>query len=295
MSNIVITKDNNNYLPHLNNNDDFVYGNIKLSDIKSAKINTTNKEILISSFGEKKIRDLDGNFAGERLKATINLTIFESGFKVDNISDLIIMVIKDIFTDFGNLTVSEIGIALRKGVRGELGEFMGLSVRTFYIWIKTYSESIRLEAMKSLNAITIEEPKNEEKIKQTRKNWLISFIKDFESYKITKRSENFDINNYFYEYCITNNIASLTREEKLEIKEKAKRSIIVEHNPITAKNSREMKDFKQIVRDVLDNSDSVKTKVINESKRIAITYIYDKLIDAGVELKDLIKQIEPDI
>ena len=71
-----------------------VYGDLTLNDIKNSSISKANKEILVSKFGEKQIKHLDPNYAGEKLKTAINLTIFESGFKVDNISELILMIIK---------------------------------------------------------------------------------------------------------------------------------------------------------------------------------------------------------
>jgi hypothetical protein len=179
---------------------DCVYGDLTLSDIKSS--NVYNKEVIIAKYGEKQIKDLDANFSGEKLKAIINLTIFESGFKIENISEIIIMVIKDIFSDFSFMTLSEVSLSFRKGVRGELGDFMGLSVRTFYFWLKQYNQ-YKLDYLKQLQNIKKEEPPvSEEKKKEVRRIWLKTFVDDFEQYKKTKVSEVMDFRNMFYDYCV---------------------------------------------------------------------------------------------
>jgi hypothetical protein len=272
-----------------------VYGDLTVSDIKSAKINENHKDILIAKYSEKQIKNIDANYAGERLKTLINLTIFESGFKVENISEIIIMVIRDIFSDFSFMTLSEVSIAFRKGVRGQLGEFMGLSVRTFYFWLKEYNE-YKLEALKQIQYIKKEEPVTQEKLKEHKINWLKSFINDFEQYKKTGISDNYDFKNLFYAYCVKNNIGYLTLDEKLEIENKAKRELIKSHNPLNAFTNDQRKEFKNILQGLVsDEKDkSIDELIIMQSKRMAITVIYDKLISGGLELRDIISHIEQD-
>ena len=271
-----------------------VYGELTLSDIKNSSISKASKEILVSKFGEKQIKFLDPNFAGEKLKTSINLTIFESGFKVDNISELIIMVIKDIFADFSHLTVSECSIAFRNGVRGLLGDFMGLSVRTFYNWLLAYNETIKAEAIKQLQYIKKEQVITEEDKERIKWDWLKAFVKDFELYKKEGIIEQYDFNNGFYEYCIKTGIGYLTIKEKFDIKELAKKRILSANNILNAKNSDERNSFKEIVKSIANNqfNKNAEMQIVSESKRMALKIIYDKLIEKEINLREAIDLYE---
>jgi hypothetical protein len=271
-----------------------VYGDLTLNDIKNSSISKANKEIIISKFGEKQIKHLDPNYAGEKLKTAINLTIFESGFKVDNISELILMIIKDIFTDFSHLTISECGIAFRNGVRGLLGDFMGLSVRTFYNWLITYNETIKAEAIKQLQYIRKEKVITDEDKERIKWEWLNTFIQDFELYKKEGVIEQLDFNNGFYEYCVKTGIGYLTIKEKLEIKELAKKRILSANNILNAKNSDERKSFKSIVSSIANNTynKTAEIQIVSESKRIALKIIYDKLIEKEIDLRKAVIEYE---
>jgi hypothetical protein len=271
-----------------------VYGDLTLSDIKNSDIPKPKKEVLISKFGEKQIKYLDANYAGEKLKTAINLTIFESGYKVDNISELILMVIKDIFNDFSSLTISECSVAFRSGVRGLLGEYMGLSVKTFYNWLLAYNETIKAEAVRQLQFIKKEKTITEEDKKKIRLDWLNGFIKDFESYKENGNTDQFDYNNNFYDYCISSGIGYFTRKEKLEIKELAKKRILNSHNVLNARNKDERNSFKEIVNSIVNEvyNKKAETEIVSEAKRLALKTIYDRLIDKKIHLKDAINEYE---
>jgi hypothetical protein len=289
---IIQTKNTNIQIKTLDNT--LVYGDLTLNDIKNSSISKANKEIIISKFGEKQIKHLDPNYAGEKLKTAINLTIFESGFKVDNISELILMIIKDIFTDFSHLTISECGIAFRNGVRGLLGDFMGLSVRTFYNWLITYNETIKAEAIKQLQYIRKEKVITDEDKERIKWEWLNTFIQDFELYKKEGVIEQLDFNNGFYEYCVKTGIGYLTIKEKLEIKELAKKRILSANNILNAKNSDERKSFKSIVSSIANNTynKTAEIQIVSESKRIALKIIYDKLIEKEIDLRKAVIEYE---
>lgn len=274
-----------------------VYGEITIADIKQSKIGTQNRDVLLAKFSENKIMDLDANIAGEKLRELINLAIFESGFKTENIPEIIITVIKDVFSDFGHLTLSEVSFAFRKGIRKEYGEFMGMSVITFYGWLKGYCETTRIEAIKALNLIK----KNVEKVvtPQEKKvyhiKWLKARIEDFERHKKGEAIEVYDFGHLFYDYCIKHGVCYLSDEDKQKIKNSAVNNIVVEHSPDKARTSIEAKKFNDIIRDVQKEEitdDFTKTKVESEYKRLAIPYIYDKLIANGISLGQAITAIE---
>jgi hypothetical protein len=204
------------------------------------------------------------------------------------------MIIKDIFTDFSHLTISECGIAFRNGVRGLLGDFMGLSVRTFYNWLITYNETIKAEAIKQLQYIRKEKVITDEDKERIKWEWLNTFIQDFELYKKEGVIEQLDFNNGFYEYCVKTGIGYLTIKEKLEIKELAKKRILSANNVLNAKNSDERKSFKSIVSSIANNTynKTAEIQIVSESKRIALKIIYDKLIEKEIDLRKAVIEYE---
>ena len=293
MDNTQITKSENQI--SVIEEDKKIFGELTSSDIKNSNISASNKEIILSHYNELTIRMLDANFAGEKLKVAINLTIFESGYKTENISQLILMVIKDIFSDFGNMTISDVVLAFRKGVRGDLGEFMGLNVRTFYNWLKSYNETVKAEAMKALRTIKKQEPPvSEEKKKQLRMDWLNNHIIDFELHKQGLQIKTYDIRNIFYEYCLKNGIGYLTKDEKKDIRETAKQLLKSSFLPSNARDRSEQKEFSQIMNALINDEQdtTVEQRIVMQSKRLAIPIIFNKLIEQGLDLKLLIEKIE---
>jgi hypothetical protein len=278
-------------------NDNFkVWGEITISDIKDSNISISNREVLLARFSEKPIKDIDANLSGKKIQELINLTIFESGFKTENISELIILVIKDIFSDFGYMTLSEISLAFRKGIRGDLGEYMGLSVRTFYNWLKTYNQTIKSEAIKSLQSIQKNEPSkiNDDEKKEYYQRWLQSHIDDFERHKKGEEIKIYDFGHIFYDYCIKHSIGYLTTLEKEILYDKARTNTIRKHSSHNAKSTFEIKQFRDIINAISTNSitPTIEDIISSEMKRLAIIKIFDKLIHQGLELKNFINEIE---
>lgn len=273
-----------------------VWGEITIADIKESNIGIANREILLARFNEKPIKDLDANLAGNKLKEIINLTIFESGFKTENISELILLVIKDIFADFGYMTLSEVSLAFRKGIRGDLGEYMGLSVRTFYTWLKTYNQTIKLEAIKSLQSIIKQDTKiiNEDEKKEYYERWLQSHIEDFERHRNGEEIKIYDFGHIFYDYCMKHSIGYLTQSEIDSLLDKARTNIIRKHSSHNAKSSFQAKEFRDILTAISTNNinPTIEDMINSEMKRLAILKIFDKLIHQGLELKSFIDEIE---
>ena len=273
-----------------------VWGDITISDIKESKIGNAHREVLLARYAESSIKDLDANLSGKRIQELINLTIFESGFKTENISELIILIIKDIFADFSYMTLSEISLAFRKGIRGDLGEYMGLSVRTFYNWLKTYNETLKSEAIKALNSIQKESISkiSEKEKKEYYERWLQSHIDDFERHKKGESVVIFDFGHIFYDYCIKHSIGYLTNSEKDVLYDKARTNIIRKHSLHNAKTSFEIKEFRDIILSISTNNmtPNIEDMINAEMKRLAVIKIFDKLIHQGLELESFINEIE---
>jgi hypothetical protein len=274
-----------------------VFGDITIADIKQASIYANQKEILLAHFTEKSIRNIDSNYAGLKITQLINRTIFESGFNAEkiNIPELIVLVVQDIFSDFSHLTVSEISTAFRKGIRGDYGEFYGISVRSFYVWLKGYQERLQ-EALEALTRIN--KPENDivsdEKKKLYHKEWLKSHIADFESYKSGEEIVIHDYGHVLYNYCKKHGIGYLSEQEKDDLFDRGKDLVLKNHSKEMAKSSVQLMEFRDVVSAIVsgDINTTIRNKIIAEAKRLAIMKIYDKLIQENINLKDLIVVIE---
>jgi hypothetical protein len=295
----VSNNNNNNQSVIINENeisdDSKVWGDITISDIKESNIGNSNREVLLAKYSQKQIKDIDANISGNKLKECINLAIFESGFKTENISELILLIIKDIFADFSYMTLSEVSLAFRKGIRGDLGEYMGLSVRTFYTWLKTYNQIIKSEAIKSLQSIKKEEVKyNEDERKEYYKRWLQSHIDDFKRHKNGEEVKIYDFGHIFYDYCIKHSIGYLTNLEKEALYDKARTNTIRKHSSVNAKSAFEIKEFRDIITAISTNNinPNIEDIINSEMKRLSIVKIFDKLIHQGLELENFINEIE---
>ena len=276
-------------------NEQKVHGQITVNDIKNAPISILNKEILVARFSEKQIKDLEANYAGERIKTAINLAVFTVGFKVENLSELIILVIKDIFYDFSYLTIPEIELAFRMGARRKFEPIMGMSVMTFYGWLVSYTQTVKTEAVKSLNTIKETPVEIDEKTKKKYYNkWLNAQIQLFEQYKKDKSINVIDMGNVFYDYCEKKGICYLSVDEKSKLYEEAKISIKGKHHRREAKSNVQAQNFKAVVEAINANDIdvSLNNRIVSEAKRLAITKIFDKLIQYKLELVNLISAIE---
>jgi len=277
--------------------DEKIYGDITISDIRSSRLSDFQKEVLLAKYSEKPVKELDPNYVGERVRGLINNAILVLNYKVDNLSQVIIEVIKDIFIDFGNNTLSEIAMAYRLGARKKLGDFMGISVATFYSWLNTYNETIRMESFKVLQAIKKDEiPVNEEKKKEYHIKWLQSYIKDFERFKNGEQLQEFDFGNIFYKYCVTNGIGYITDEEMSILFEKAKEILKMNYTSKKSKDPSKAKEYRDIISELENETinEYVTNKLNSEAKRLAIPVMFKRLIKRNIELYDIICKIEND-
>lgn len=275
-----------------------VLGEIRLIDIKQSTIPQTTKDVILAGFSEKTISQLDPKDAGQKITTLMSVALFEVNYKADNIEELVKLTVRDIFLDFGHNTLSEISIAYRKGVRGEYGEFMGMSVRTFYNWIKCFNEETKPEAFRNLAMLKAKydvpkEPTREEKIK-LHKEWLDNFVDIFRKYKLGKITEPTDFGNVFYHYCIEHGIAFFTSKERIALYEKAKVAIKNKYNRANASSEIERQKFSELFKMIdHDNiSNSLNNEIISHAKLLAIPIIFDRLIEKNLELEEMVKVVE---
>jgi hypothetical protein len=264
-----------------------------LGEIKqSAVIPFNQKEVIVARYGEYKIKDLDAQYAGEKLRTIINMTIFESGYKVENIAELIILVIKDIFSDFSYMSLGDVGLACRKGVRGNLGEYMGISVKTFYGWMSEYNQSVITAANKHLARAEKPKKMSDDEKHIIRREWLLAHIDDFEQFQASHQCRQVDYGNVFYDYLVSRVISPLSRDEKKELLNQAKENVLKNFMVENADSDRQRVRYQSIVDEVLNNAESGTQRVVVEAKKLAIPLIYEKLIQRQTNLREVISRAE---
>lgn len=112
------------------------------------------------------IREIDDmNIVVNSIHQSINKSIFDKGanLDVDEINILKTTVTEDILSDFNTLTLEDINICFKMGVRGSLGDYFGINAVTYYGWLKKYKTEIIPQVYKEvgnyIKPTLIEEPK----------------------------------------------------------------------------------------------------------------------------------------
>ncbi len=276
---------------------DITAAQISLSDLSKG-----DKEVLLATLTFPQISTLDIKTYDDNYNTLVGIfgkMIVESGIGTMDEKEQMILItlfIEEIINEFSYLTLEDVRLALRKGIRLDYGKFYGINITTLNFWLKEYICSTKKDAMKLLPSIAPKkeyEGLNEEQQKIVYRNWLNSYIDLFEKYHEGENIEISDIGNVFYKYCIKNKIGSLTDSEKITLENKAKR-IIISKGKEQATSTFQIKELKQVLDSINKNNynDDTESKIVAEGKRLAIIIFFDKLIADKLELKDLIYDIE---
>jgi len=186
---------------------------------------------------------------------------------------LINEVTTSIQTNYKTLRKEEISTAFAKGIRGEYGEFMGLSVVSFEKFIIGYLASdYRANLGKTLPAAELPAP-SKELTRQDR----IDFAKiAFEKFKQTGYYN--DLGNIVYAFLDSEKLIPFTTPEKFEMLEEARKAEYARlQNPLSVHEARRF----NIEIEGLINSNE---KIIPQSKRIALNRYFKRLQTGGLEL-----------
>lgn len=276
---------------------------ISIEQINSSPIlSKENKEVLLATLNFTKISELNiqkYDTSYNYLVGVFGKTIVESGIGMEEGEQevFISLCIDEVINDFSYLTIEDVRIAVKKGVRLDYGKFYGLNITTLNFWLKEYVNSTKKGAMKLLPQIKPKEEfkgLNDEQQKIIYKRWLESWIDLFEKYHEGENITISDAGNVFYKYCIKNKITPpLTVSEMLTLENKAKR-LIIANGKENARSSYQIKEINAIIEAINKNklNDDIELKIVSEAKRLAIFTFFDKLIAEKLELRDLIEKIE---
>jgi hypothetical protein len=186
---------------------------------------------------------------------------------------LVTEVSKAIVEKYKTLRKEEISTAFAKGIRGEYGEFMGLSVITFEKFIISYLASdYRSELGKTVPKAEIPGP-SKEVTRQDKINWAQKAFKEFQQSGFYN-----DLGNIVYIFLDSEKLIPFTTKEKFEILEEARRQEYARlQNPATPHEARK---FNKLIEALIDSNDAI----LPLSRRIALNKYFRILVDSEQEL-----------
>ena len=174
----------------------------------------------------------DKNVVVNSIHQSINRSIADKGvnMEAEDMKYLKKSVTDDILNDFSNLSLQDIQLCFKMGVRGNLGEYFGINVVTFYQWLKKYKEDILPqtfhEVSKFLPPAKAEEPQVDFKMLDLEKvNGICNAI---DKYKQEKIYDFNDIGNIHYKFLKRNNVFDFSDEVINSTKEYARSKFVSE-------------------------------------------------------------------
>lgn len=202
-----------------------------------------------------------------------------------------------------NIRLLEIPIAINKGVLGEYGDFLGLSIVTVIKFLKAhYTSAKRAEIAKQVSHK--EEEKPIPSIEEQKALAKVHLIEGFEGYKESKKipfsavylyrflSEHFKLVEYPNEVKFEMYYQSI-----LNIKREKEQDLDINSRMSNRKDIDFLNGFLETIPDKIECAKSVLKAVQqkelrymlkNESERIALKRYFDNLIDMETEIKDLL-------
>ncbi len=270
-----------------------VYGDITLGDIRSSSMSLRDKEICLACYGKAKITVMAARDSGMILRAIINKTLFEGGQAVEDIDEFMLIILADIYRDWSDMTVDEVAIAFRMGVREEFGELRGISVRVLNTWLRSYKALIKKEAMKNL----IEMTKPKEKVvtdaqkKIIHANWLKSWCDTYDKWAKGGNIVMLDPNNMFYKYASKNKFLVLTEEEIAKMYTKAEIIFKKKHSAEKANGKAEKATFKDALQKLQKGDEEIKQRVLSEARILFIWELFNRLKATKKSLKEVVSEL----
>jgi hypothetical protein len=220
---------------------------------QNANITPLSRKIILAAKASPIIRDISKREAGEAIKVLFNRAIFESGMKCENPELVFPIVVKDIFDDFAGLTLEEIKICFKLGVRGKLGDFMGMNVRTFYGWLTEYFRTLKTAANKEFLALP--QPAKEVTIEQKKEIHRQALQRLFSEYDSISKEQSeiafVDYGNTYYNLLNSLGVIYFSYSNTKRSFEKARILFSLEHKPMNARNEIEEKQFIKIQKELL--------------------------------------------
>lgn len=218
----------------------------------------------------------------------ISRAYIDAGYQLpagESIMMLADSVADDLFTYFKTLSIKEAGLAIKNGIRGEYGEYVGISVKTLHNFFKSYKDSFDKQEVERKKAMN-DEP--EKKLSEQEANEIMkqSCINAFKAYKETQQLSDFG--GAKFNYLKKLGVINMTKERYNEIFEQAKQQVLHESSETLHKQGN-MTTAGVIATAVIKQIDTHEiTK--NVARLIALREYFDFLIENEFELTEMMNQ-----
>jgi len=265
-------------------------------------------EMCIEIFDTPMVRDVDDKTLNAVLLASIVKANDDLGFNADpkKLNHLFSGICEEVKRSSPNIRIGEIPIAINKGVLGEYGDFMGLSIVTVVKFLKAHYVSLKRSEIAKQIAPKEEEkpiPTKEQQLELAKQHLLDSFRRFKELGDIGYSAV------YLYRYLNEDfKVISFTNEIKWQIYYRAILGVKNQRDLGTIKtviNSIPKKDFtllNEFIKTYPDEIECAKqvagtikkkellVAIKNESERLALIRFYSDLVEIGTELSELLNE-----
>jgi len=270
-----------------------------MSDVVDGKgFSKMSREVILATYGNERISKRNKNQAGDEIRQLVNRTILQSGFGASlsetDLKILIIDVVTDVLRDFSALTVQEVQIAFRNGVREEYGEYMGVSVRIFYKWVRAYIYETKVAAQRELKRL--DKPKvvevTQEQKDEIHKTWIDGICKKYDSFLESEHYGFQDWGGRIYSFLDKLGLIKISKAKKKKILADAKGIVKNRYRPINARTSVKRDEYKKMLDKIASNDKSVNGEIKSEAKKLALKMYLDGLRKKKANLRELIEQAQ---
>ncbi len=241
----------------------------------------------------------DLNIVVNSIHVSVTQVIADKGVRLEkeDINYLKQNISRDIIRDFNVLSLEDINVCFRMGVRGKLGEYYGINVATLYQWLEKYKNEIIPEMNKEIHANLPKPLEIETKVDYKAFDFtLVETIKNILVGEIELTNYN-DYGNIHYNLLDKLNLIHFTTDEKMEIFNRAKD--VVKYN-LTKKNielieqgrSIQIIDTEKLLKEIELNSKTNNDIVIIEAKKIAFRDCLSRIENTEKFIEELTQKIE---
>ena len=192
---------------------------------------------------------------------------------------------KAIIEKYKTLRIAEISTAFAKGIRGEYGDFMGLSVVTFEKFIKLYLASdYRADLGKSIPKVEATEPAKEPTREERFDLFVFNALNAFNGYQASKDISL--VGSSIYLFLRRLNLFAYSEQEQEEFISQAQKEVIahlqMKKNTVLDKNLRN-----QIERQ-LSAPETLEQTIILQAQRLGLYAYFQTLIIEQGDLQQLL-------
>ncbi len=248
------------------------------------------REIATAIIESKPIKQLHLPDLMDKLTDLIHKTHVSCGFAVKEEKEEIVIyqtqtLATDLAMEYGGLTFKEIEIAFKRGWKGVYGDFMGLSNKTYFKWVKSYcEEESRLRAKKEIqNAqnILLHEDKiltPEQKDNRIREGIVINF----DQFKL---NPNCIVPSAWYDYLWRKGLIDYSEDLRNKFKETAREQLMhekLQEHP----NSNAKKMITEYIL-ALDNQNN--PDLVNRGKSLAVKHWFEFIIAMDDNIVEVLK------